>query len=57
VKGQPITIGQILADFVANVIMVFILTQILHFLKKELSRCSEEMSYFVISQEPIMIQR
>jgi hypothetical protein len=46
VKGQPITIGQILADFVAscNGKIVEILTQILHFLKKELSRWAEEMS-------------
>jgi hypothetical protein len=36
VKGHPITTGQILADFVAscNGKIVEILTQILHFLKK-----------------------
>jgi plasmid maintenance system antidote protein VapI len=44
VKGHPITIGQILADFVAscNGKIVETLTQILHFLKKELSRWAEE---------------
>jgi hypothetical protein len=36
--------GQILADFVASCKIVEILTQILHFLKKELSRWAEEMS-------------
>jgi hypothetical protein len=46
VKGHPITIGQILVDFVASCIdkIVEIPTQILHFLKKELSRWAEEMS-------------
>jgi hypothetical protein len=46
VKGHPITIGQILADFVVscNGKIVEILTQILHFVKKELSRWAEEMS-------------
>jgi hypothetical protein len=46
VKGHPITFGQILADFVAsfNGKIVEILTQILHFLKKELSRWAKEMS-------------
>jgi hypothetical protein len=47
VKEHPITIGQILADFVAscsNGKIVEILTQILHFLKKELSRWAEEIS-------------
>jgi hypothetical protein len=46
VKGHPITIGQILADIVAscNGKIVEILTQILHLLKKELSRWAEEMS-------------
>jgi hypothetical protein len=46
VKGHPITIGQILADFVAsfNGKRVEIQTQILHFLKKVLSRWAEEMS-------------
>jgi hypothetical protein len=46
VKGHPITIGQILADFDAsrNGKIVEILTQIFHFLKKELSRWAEEMS-------------
>jgi hypothetical protein len=39
VKGHPITTGQILADLVAscNGKIVEILTQILRFLKKELS--------------------
>jgi hypothetical protein len=49
VKGHPITTGmtgQILADFDAcNGKIVEILTQILHFLKKELSIWAEEMSY------------
>jgi hypothetical protein len=46
VKGRPITIGQILADFAAscNGKIVEILTQIRHLLKKELSRWAEEMS-------------
>jgi hypothetical protein len=46
VKGHTITIGQI-ADFVAscNGKIVEILAQILHFLKKELSRWAEEMSF------------
>jgi hypothetical protein len=46
VKGHPITIGQILADFVAscNGQIVKILTQILHFLKKEFSKWAEEIS-------------
>jgi hypothetical protein len=46
VKGHPITIGQILADFDGsyNGKIVEILTQILHFLKKEFSRWAEEMS-------------
>jgi hypothetical protein len=46
VKGHPITIGQIVADFdtSCNGKRVEILTQILHFLKKELSRWAEEMS-------------
>jgi hypothetical protein len=41
-----ITIGHILADFVAswNGKIVKILTQILHFLKKEHPRWAEEMS-------------
>jgi hypothetical protein len=40
VKGCPITIGHILAYFVAscNGEIVDVLTQILHFIKKELSR-------------------
>jgi hypothetical protein len=44
VKGHPITIGQILADFdvSCNGKIVEILTQILQFLKKELSRWAEE---------------
>jgi hypothetical protein len=41
VKGHPIAIGQILADFV-NGKIVEILTQILHFLKKELSRYGQK---------------
>jgi hypothetical protein len=43
VKGHPITIGQIIADFVAlfNGEIVETPTQILHFLKKELSRWAE----------------
>jgi hypothetical protein len=46
VKGHPLTTGQILADFDAscNGKIVEILTQILHFLKKELPRWAEEMS-------------
>jgi hypothetical protein len=46
VKGHPITIGQILADFDASCKgkIVEILTQILHFLKKGLSRWAKEMS-------------
>jgi hypothetical protein len=46
VKGHPITIGQILADLVAscNGKIMEIQTQILHFLKQELSRWAEEMS-------------
>jgi hypothetical protein len=56
VKGHPITIGQILADFVAlcNGKIVEILTQILHFLKKtfQMGRRNE-----LISPEPITIQR
>jgi hypothetical protein len=46
VKGHSITIGQILAGFDAscNGKIVEILTQILHFLKKDLSRWAEEMS-------------
>jgi hypothetical protein len=46
VKAHPITIGQILAGFVAscNGKIVEILTKILHFLRKELSRWVEEMS-------------
>jgi hypothetical protein len=51
VKGHPITIGQILADFVAscNGKIVEIPTQILHFLK-ELSRWAEEMSQYLGNQ-------
>jgi hypothetical protein len=46
VKGHPFTIGQIIADFVAscNGKIVEILTQFLHFLKKEFSRWAEEMN-------------
>jgi hypothetical protein len=50
VKGHPITIasGQMLADVDAscncNGKIVEILAQILHFLKKELSRWAEKMS-------------
>jgi hypothetical protein len=48
VKGHLIAIGQILADFDAsctgNGKIVEVLTQILHFLKKEFSRWAEEMS-------------
>jgi hypothetical protein len=47
VKGQPITIGQILANFDASYLnckIVEILTQILHFLKKALSRWAEEIA-------------
>jgi hypothetical protein len=46
VKGHAITIGQILADFVAscNGKIVEILTQILHFLKKDISSLAKEMS-------------
>jgi hypothetical protein len=46
VKGQPTTTGQILADFVAscNGKIVEILTQILYFLRKELSRWAEEIN-------------
>jgi hypothetical protein len=46
VKGHPIIIGQILADFDAscNGKIVEILTQILHCLKKELSSWAEEIS-------------
>jgi hypothetical protein len=46
VKGHPITIRQILAEFVTscNGKIVEIPIQILHFLKKELSRWAEEMS-------------
>jgi hypothetical protein len=56
VKGHPITIGKILADFVASCNLgkiVEILTQILKFFKKlQMGRLNE-----LISQEPIMIQR
>jgi hypothetical protein len=46
VKGHPITNWQILADFVAscNGKREEILTQILHFLKKELFRWAEGIS-------------
>jgi hypothetical protein len=44
VKGHPITIGHILADFDASCNILEILTQILHFLKKELARWAEAMS-------------
>jgi hypothetical protein len=46
VKGHQFTTGKILAGFVAscNGKIVEILTEILHFLKKELSRWAEEMN-------------
>jgi hypothetical protein len=52
VKGHPITIGQMLADLAAsgNGKIVEILTQILHFLKKELSRWTEEISQYLRNQ-------
>jgi hypothetical protein len=54
VKGQPITIGQILADFVAscNDKIVKILTEILFSQERsfQMGRRNE-----LISQEPIMI--
>jgi hypothetical protein len=52
VKGQSNTIGEILADFVASCSGKIggIHTQILHFLKKELSRCADEMSYYLRNQ-------
>jgi hypothetical protein len=45
VKGHPITIGQMLEDFVASCHgkIVEILTQSLHFFKEEISRWAEEM--------------